>query len=281
MSIILNRRSDNVPVVFETKDLVQSKINTQNNTITLNGVQYNFSSLREIQNGSNTTVINTVIGFTTAVPPEPVIGDRYIVSTQGDPESPWAEKQNYIVEYLGANLWKETVPEEGMSVRVIQELNENEDLSFLEYVYHANVNPNLCWIHENVMESYGVRDRTIQAASFAFATPEEVLAEGDMIYRGENTLKVLSAQNVLEGSKLIIGQNGLPQYCNTQPQYITGTTPYTLAEFQALTTCKIGERYIVDTDGLGAIKCVEVVTKNPETHVVVYSIFHDLYDHSR
>lgn len=275
MSIILNRRSDNVPVVFETKDLIQSKINSQNNTITINGVQYNFSSLREIQDGTGNTIPNRVIGFAINMPIEPQIGDRYIVGPQHDP-CPWDNIQNYIVEYIGSGIWEETAPIDGMSVRIIAS-------DYLEYVYRVDPEDEfqqLKWIPETSQNSNYVADGCIAPRSMMLAF-QEVLADGDMIYKSGYTFKVLSAQNVLEGSKLIIGQNGLPQYCNTQPQYKNGTTPYTLAEFQALTTCKIGERYIVDTDGLGEIKCVEVVTKNPETHVVVYSIFHDLYDHSR
>lgn len=212
MSIILNRRADNVPVVFETKDLVQSKINSQNNTITINGVQYNFSSLREIQDGTGNTIPNRVIGFTTAVPLDPIIGDRYIVGPQHDPASAWETKQNYIMEYIGEGLWEETAPIDGMSVRIIAS-------DYLEYVFRVNPEDEfqqLKWIPETSQNSNYVADGCIAPRSMMLAF-EEVLNDGDMIYKSGYTFKVISAAAATDGATLkmvVVGDVKTPTWVN-------------------------------------------------------------------
>lgn len=211
MSIILNRRADNVPVVFETKDLIQSKINSQNNTITINGVQYNFSSLREIQDGTGNTIPNRVIGVAINMPIEPQIGDRYIVGPQHDP-CPWDNIQNYIVEYIGEGLWKETAPIEGMSVRVIR-------ADYLECVYRVDPEDEfqqLKWMPETSEYSNYVKDGCITPRSMMLAF-EEVLADGDMIYKSGYTFKVISAAAATDGATLkmvVVGDVKTPTWVN-------------------------------------------------------------------
>ena len=213
MSIILNRRADNVPVVFETKDLIQSKINSQNNTITINGVQYNFSSLREIQDGTGNTNPNRVIGVTINMPIDPQIGDRYIVGPQHD-TGHWDDIQNYIIEYIGGGIWEETAPIEGMSVRVIE-------ADYLEYVYRVDPEDEfqqLKWIPEASEKSNYVADGCIVPRSLMLAF-EEVLNDGDMIYKSGYTFKVISGAAATDGATLkmvVVGGVKTPTWVNAE-----------------------------------------------------------------